>query len=118
MSYPSSLYMLYLDFTCNQIQAAADAGARWRIYLFLLSSVHLFLQRGEPTEDALNHQVLYLEAAKDIEVRGEERGLTPAHIWSMLIASVRSASSLFIHCRSPLNLCAHSQNHVQLTNTI
>ena len=23
----------------------------------------------------------------------------------MLIASIRSASSLFIHCRSPLNLC-------------
>ena len=82
-------------------------------YLFLLPSVHLFLQGGEPTEDALHHQVFYLEGAKEIEVRREERGLTSDHIWSMLIASVRSASSLFIQCRSPLNLCAHSHNPVQ-----
>ena len=40
-------------------------------YLFLLPSVHLFLQGGEPTEDALHHQVFYLEGAKEIEARRE-----------------------------------------------
>ena len=53
-------------------------------HLFLLSRVHLFLQGGKPTEDALHDQVSYLESESLLSVRANEseseRDLTSSHI--------------------------------------
>ena len=53
-------------------------------HLFLLARVHLFLQGGKPTEDALHDQVSYLESESLLSVRANEseseRDLTSSHI--------------------------------------